>query len=74
MTKITRQTLEYPLNQSYDHVYKNNDGNMRERYALLISEGVGQTAIYFVECNTSGISLVNTGASLQEAFQFISNT
>jgi hypothetical protein len=74
MTKITRQTLEYLRNQSYDHMYKNNDGNLRERYALLISEGVGQTGIYLVECNTSGIFLVNTSASLQEAFQFILNT
>ncbi len=72
MNKITQQVVAATRASCYDYMYKNNEGNLRERYAFLITEG--KAGITLVECNTNGCFLMKDDAGLREAFKFIANT
>lgn len=72
MQRITENVLIESRKNCYDYLYKNNNSNLRERYAFLFLEA--EFGIVLVESNTNGTFVVKAKVGLAEACDFISKT
>lgn len=72
MQKITENVLMESRKNCYDYLYKNNNSNLRERYAFYFLEV--EFGIVLVEANINGTFVVKAKVGLAEAYDFISKT